>query len=189
MDLVKQKIPLLLPQFNKLYDSLRSADAWRFVSDNYASGTISTSVNSTVQVTVKLANTPLWRLEQWPGAVHLYLMLRFFGIAPQSVPTANAGMECMFIDNSGGTTPLGEFLSQTGGNGLPFALLNAPITDPSNTSVGVLSVALANVASSNGTYNYSFGFSAVYVVPARDGYQIYEHIAGYHHETIDDDNC
>lgn len=181
--------PILVPKFNSLYGSLRSTDGWRFISDNYASGSISTTVNTTVTGAVSLVNSPHFRLKQWPGAVQVYLMLRFFGIAPQTVPTANAGMECLFIDNSGNTTPIGEYLSQSGGNGNPFAILPLPITDTEATSVGTLSIALANVANSNATYKYSIGFSYVYVLPSVSGYEIQLKEGTSHYYETSADDC
>lgn len=166
--------PLLIPQFNTLYDRLRSSHAWKHVSDNYAKGTIATTVNTTITATVTLGETPLWRLQQWPGAVQLYLVLRFFGIAPQALPTTNAGMECLFYDLAGRITPLGEFMAATGGNVTHQVLLPVPVTDPSNTAVGTLSVTLPNTANSNATYNWSFGFSAAYLLPSEEGYKLYD---------------
>lgn len=172
--LVKPIEHVLVPKFNQLYDSLRSTQGWRYMADGLASGTISTTVNTTVTTPVNLSKSPNWRLEQWPGGVQVYLAVRFFGIAPQTIPTANAGIEVLFIDQFGNIAPLGEFLGATGGNSSYDTILPTPITDPGNTNVGTLSVSLANVATSNAVYNWSIGFSAVYLLPARYGYEMIE---------------
>lgn len=169
--LIKPLEQVLTPRYNQLYDTLRSTQGWKYVSDGLAHGTISTSVNGTVTTPVTLSNVPQWRLEQWPGAVQVYLAIRFFGIVPQSIPTANAGMEILYIDQSGITAPLGEFLAATGGNSSYDTIIPNPVTDPGNTGVGTLSISLANVANSNATYYWSIGFSAIYLLPARYGYE------------------
>lgn len=172
--MVKDVPGILVPRFNTLYDSAGSTQGWRYMADAFVHGSIATSVNSTVTTPVQLANSPNWKLQQWPGAVQLFLVVRFFGIVPGTVPTANAGMECLFIDNFGNTIPLGEVLSQTGGNLGQDVILPTALTDPGNPTLGTLSVTLANVASANSTYLWSMGFSAGYMLPSRYGYEVLE---------------
>ena len=74
----------LVPKLNTLYDTLRTPNAWRYMADAAAKGTIATAVNSTVSVPVTLLKQPLIRLSQWPNAVSAHLVVRFFGIAPQN---------------------------------------------------------------------------------------------------------
>ena len=165
---------LLVPTFNELYDSLRTTKAWRYLSDNYASGTIATTAGSAVLTAVSLGTTAKqYRLSQWPDGIQVYLAIRFFGIAPQVVPATVGNIECLFIDNSGNTTPLGEFMSNSGGNLHPTAIIPKSITDPGETSVGKLSVQLSS-SSSTATYNWSFGFSYVYLLPAEKGFKIHD---------------
>ncbi len=173
---------ILVPRFNTLYDSIRSTQGWRYMADASAFGAITTAAGASTSVPVNLTNNPNWKLEQWPGAVQVYLAIRFFGIAPQAVPTANGGMECIFTDQFGNVAPLGEYLSQSGGNSNYDVILPTSITDPGNQTVGTLTVNQANVASSGGTFNWSIGFCAVYMLPSRYGYEIIEDVE---YEQID----
>jgi hypothetical protein len=170
--MVREAEKVLIPRYNELYDTLRTRGGWKYMADGLATGTITTTPGATAQASVTLAKTPNWRLEQWPGAVQVYLCIRFFGIVPQTVPTANAGLEVLFYDQGGNIAPLGEYLAQAGGNASFDTILPTPITDPGKGDIGTITVALSNVASSGGTYNWSIGFSAAYLLPARYGYEI-----------------
>lgn len=172
--MIKAIDQVLVPRFNTLYDSLRTTQGWRYMADGLARGTITTVAGQPVQVPVTLDHDPKWRLEMWPGAVQVFLAIRFFGIVPQALPTVNAGMECIFIDQFGNYAPLGEVLCQSGGNSNYDVILPTPITDPSNQAVGSLVVTQSNIANSNGTHNWSIGFSALYMLPSRYGYEILE---------------
>lgn len=176
---------VLVPRYNQLYDSLRSTQGWRYMADAMAKGTITTTPGATALADVTLASNPQFRLEQWPGAVQVFLAIRFFGIVPAAVPTANGGMEVIYIDKSGNQAPLGEYLSQAGGNSNYDVIMPMAITDPGTTALGTLSVTQANVASSGGTFQWSIGFSAIYMLPARYGYEMiedesYESLDGHH---------
>lgn len=170
--MIKPLEKIITPRYNTLYDSLGSTQGWKYMADGLARGTITTTVNATVTVPVTLSAIPNWKLTQWPGAVQMYLAIRFFGIVPTALPTANAGMEVLFIDQFGNLAPLGELLSQAGGNSNYDTILPSPITDPGSTQVGTLSIGLVNVPSSSGTYLWSIGFSALYLLPARYGYEV-----------------
>jgi hypothetical protein len=179
---------VLVPKFNTLYDSLRSTQGWKYMADAMAKGTITTTPGATASAQVTLATDPKFRLEQWPGGVQVYLAIRFFGIVPQAVPTANGGMEVVYIDGGGNQAPLGEYLSQSGGNSNYDVILPNAITDPGTTSLGTLTVTQANVASSGGTFQWSIGYSALYLLPARYGYEImedeeYEALDGHHNHN------
>jgi len=170
--LIKQPENVLVPRFNTYYDTTRTKDGWRFLADNSAQGSITTVVNSTVSVLVELLNNPVYRLDQWPGAVQLYLAIRTFGIVPSAVPTANGGMRVTFVDQFGNRLPLLSMLSQTAQNIVVRSILPTPITDVGNVTVGTLEVQLSNVATSDGTYLWNIGFSAVYLLPSRYGYEM-----------------
>jgi hypothetical protein len=138
-----------------------------------ASGTITSVVNQTVAVPVTLSADPHWRLEQWPGAVQVYLAIRFFGIVPQAAPTTVTGISVTFQDQGGNSAPLGEFVNSVGGNNYNgLTIMPSPITDPGQLQVGSLAVTLPNIATSTATYHWSIGFSAVYLLPARYGYEV-----------------
>lgn len=176
----------LVPKFNTLYDTLRTPNAWRYMADAFAHGTISTTVNATVTANVTLQKIPLIRLSEWPNAISAHLVVRFFGIAPQAVPTTQAGMECIFYDNAGNGIPLGELLSQSGGNSVYDHIIPTPFTDsqssgspvglepagPEGPTVGILQVTLPNVATSNGTYFFSMSFSIAYLLASKYAYEL-----------------
>lgn len=176
----------LVPKLNRFYDTLRTPDAWRYMADCFAHGTISTTVNATVSANVTLQKIPLIRLSQWPNAVSAHLVVRFFGIVPQGLPTTQAGMECIFYDNAGNAVPLGELLSQSGGNSVYDHVLPTPFTDTQSSgspvglepagaegpTVGILQVTLPNVATSNGTYFFSMSFSIAYLLPSLHAYEL-----------------
>lgn len=181
----------LVPRLNILYDTLRTPNAWRYMADAFAHGSISTTVNQTVAAPVTLQKQPLLRLSEWPNAISAHLVIRFFGIVPQAIPTSQAGMEVLFTDNAGNTIPLGEFLSQSGGNSVYDHVMTNPLTDTFGSSspqlepagaegptVGVLTVQLPNVATSNGTYFFSMSFSIAYLLPSVEGYTFTEDRAG-----------
>lgn len=180
----------LVPKLNILYDTLRTPNAWRYMADAFAHGTIATTVNATVTANVTLQKTPLIRLSQWPNAVSAHLVVRFFGIVPQGLPTTNAGMECIFFDNAGNGIPLGELLSQSGGNSVYDHVLPTPFTDSQSSgspslepagaegpTVGTLQVTLPNVATSNGTYFFSMSFSIAYLLPSSHAYELRSDVA------------
>lgn len=181
----------LVPKLNTLYDTLRTPNAWRYMADAFAHGTIATTVNSTVSANVTLQKTPLIRLSQWPNAVSAHLVVRFFGIVPQGLPTTQAGMECIFYDNAGNGVPLGELLSQAGGNSVYDHVLPTPFTDSQSSgspvgqepagaegpTVGTLQVTLPNVATSNGTYFFSMSFSIAYLLPSSYAYELRSDVA------------
>ena len=189
---VFRKERYLVPKLNTLTDTLRTPNAWRYMADAFAHGTIVTTVNATVTANVTLQKTPLIRLSQWPNAISAHLVVRFFGIVPQGLPTTNAGMECIFTDNAGNSIPLGELLSQSGGNSVYDHVMPTPFTDSQSSgspvglepagaegpTVGVLSVQLPNVATSNGTYFFSMSFSIAYLLPSVEGYTFTEDKAG-----------
>lgn len=175
----------LFPKLNILYDTLRTPNGWRYMADAAARGTITTVVNATATTPVVLIKQPLIRVNQWPNAVQVHLVVRFFGIAPQVVPTANAGLEAIFYDNFGNIVPLGEFLSQTSFGSVYDHILPTPVTDSLSSGspqlepagnegpiVGQLSVFNSNLASSSGTFNWSMSFSLAYLLPSAAAYEL-----------------
>lgn len=172
---MKQRAPILLPRLNLLYGTGRSEGDWRYFVDNYALGTLTTSANATVTTAIKLTNPPNWRLEQWPEAVHLYLCIRKFSLAAQSAITTVGAVDCQFNDQFGNIIPLGDFVSSANINEDINVIIPTPITDPGNTAVGNLLVALNGTTPTTSVYNYQMGFSAVYLLPSLEGYNV-EHI-------------
>jgi len=162
----------LVPRYNKLYDSVRSEQAWRYCADGMAHGTILPVAGTATLTNVVLLNDPVWRLARWPGGVHLYLVVRQFGIAPQAAPATVGNMELVFFDVNGIPIPLGNFLSSQAGNVQYDSLEPVPLTDPDATLVGQLSILLQPGGASPVTYNWSMGFSAAYSLPSRHGYDL-----------------
>ena len=170
--MIKHRLPILVPQFNQLYDNLRSQQAWRYSSDNSAGGTITTIAGQTVSTNVVLRNAPNYRTSQWPGGIQVYLVIRFFSFAPQTATFATPGaLDISFTDKSGNLAPLGDFISNSAFNGGFDTLLSVPVTDPGEQNVGILNVAL-NAGATVGTYIWQMGFSYAYLVPALQGYKI-----------------
>jgi hypothetical protein len=173
----KQDVPLLVPKYNKLYDTFRTEEGWRFSADQYANGTVTTIAGSAVIVDVDLtlpANTqsPNWRLEQWPGGTQLYLVVRFFAMGPQTASIATAGeIDVVFQDDYGNNAPLGIAPNNNFYLFNMQSILPTPLTDSGVTGVGTLSFTL-NSGATVGTYSWQMAFSAAYMLPAIKGYTI-----------------
>jgi len=175
---LKQDIPVLVPNYNYLYDTLRSRDAWENSADGYANGTVTTVAGSLVTSPVVLtlpANTqsPNWRLQQWPGGTLLYLFIRSFSMGPQTATFATQGeIDVVFIDQFGNPAPLGVIPNNSFFNETPGVLLPSPITDSGQqTRLGNLSCTL-NAGATVGTYSWQMGFSCAYLLPALKGYNL-----------------
>lgn len=164
------KPPTTRPRFNKLYDSLRSEDAWEHLSDLFLNGTVTTVAGAAVSVNLSLAQSPHYRLGQWPRGVQLYMYVRSFGIAPQAAPATVGAIEVLLLDSGGVVAPLGDFVSNAGGNTSPRVLMPTPITDTDSQQIGSLQVAL-NAGATAGTLNWSLGLSLAYLLPSPQGYE------------------
>ncbi len=183
---VYRKEKHLVPRLNSLYDSLRTPQAWRYMADAAAKGTLTTVLASTVSSNVVLLTPPNLRMEQWPNGVQVHLVIRFFGIMPQNNPSVQAGMECIFFDNGGNAVPLGEFLSQSGGNSIYDHIMPTPITDtggsssasgaqPNGPQVGILQVTVpSNTSGATQVYSWSMSFSFAYLLPSIQAYDLRE---------------
>lgn len=170
---VKKSLPVLEPELNQLYGYGRSEGDWRYFIDNFATGTVTTIANTLVTKAVVLTNQPFWRLSQWPAAVHLYLCIRKFSMAPQSAITTVGAIDVQFQDSVGGfTIPLGDFVSSSNINEDITSIIPVPITDPGNVNVGNLLVTLAGTTPTVSIYNWQMAFSAVYLLPTLEGYEV-----------------
>jgi hypothetical protein len=173
----KQDIPLLVPKYNKLYDSFRTEEGWRFSADAYANGTVTTIAATTVTVDVDFtlpANTqsPNWRLEQWPGGTQLYLVIRFFSMGPQTANFATAGeIDIVFQDEYGNPAPMGIAPNNSFYTFNMQTIMPTPLTDSGNQEAGFLSFTL-NAGATVGTYSWQMAFAAAYMLPAIKGYTI-----------------
>lgn len=192
---LKQDFPVLVPNYNNLYDTLRSKQAWQVSADGYANGTVTTVAGTLVTSPVVLtlpANTqsPNWRLQQWPGGTLLYLVVRSFSMGPQTATFATQGeIDVVFVDQFGNPVPLGVVPNNNFVNTFPLALLPSPITDTGQQDeLGDISFTL-NAAATTGTYSWQIGFSCAYLLPALKGYNIERigdnvtHLDKPHHRT------
>lgn len=166
----KQRDKVLTPEFNRSYGSDKVEESWRYLVDNFATGTVLTVAGANVAKAVTLTNATNWLLVRWPGAVQLYLCIRKFSIAPQGAATLTGNVDCQFQDAvSGQTIPLGNVVT----NGQIIfdgaAQIPSPVTDPGNAAIGTLNF-LLSAGGTPLTYNWQLGVSAVYVIPCLEGY-------------------
>lgn len=167
----KENRPIVTPLYNELYDSLRTTRGWRYIADAFANGTITPTAGASKTAPITVTLPGILRLSQWPDGVQAYWCIHSFGIAPQTTPATPGALEVLYIDNSGYTAPLGDFLSQSGGNAGQDIIIPNPITDPDNTSIGLLSVQLQPGAASPVAYNWSMGLGIAYLAPNLKGYK------------------
>ena len=175
---MKQDIPVLIPNYNTLYGTLRTKNDWRFSADQYANGTVTTVAGSAVIVDVDMTlpgnnQGNYWHLDQWPGGTQLFLFVRSFSLGPQTANFATAGeIDVVYQDEQGNSAPLGTY-----GNNAFYpnqgigALMPGAITDSGQSGLGSLSFTL-NSGATVGTYSWQMGFSAAYLLPALKGYSI-----------------
>ena len=168
----KPIIPHKKPHYNILYGSLGTEGGWRYVIDNFAVGTVTTIAGQTVATKINLALVQNWRLDIWPGAVSMYLVLRRFSMALQTATLATLGaVDVQFVDSGGQVIPLGDFISNAGTVQDMAIVCPTPITDPSNLQAGTLNVALS-AGATVGTYNFQLGFAGAFLIPALRGYEL-----------------
>lgn len=173
----KQDIPILVPEYNTLYGPLRTKDGWRFSAAGYANGTVTTIAGSTVLSSVSLslpANTqsPNWRLEQWPGGVQLYLVIRMFSMGPQTASFITQGeIDVLYISRDGNTVPLGIIPNNGFTKYSDYTIIPGAWTDSGDqANLGNLSFTL-NSGATTGTYSWQIGLGAAYLLPAINAYK------------------
>lgn len=156
---------------------------WRYLIDNYANGTVTSVAASQVSTKISLGVTmPDIRVNNWPGAIQMYLCIVSFSLSPQTASFATLGtLDCYFQDSGGQFIPLGDFLNNQSINMGLTILLPTPIQDSGIQNVGELYVTL-NSGATVGTYNYQFGFSYAYLLPQENPYKLDQIIEeGNHH--------
>jgi hypothetical protein len=189
--MMKQDVPILVPNYNRLYDTYRTTQGWRYSADGYANGTVTTVAGSAVLVPVKLTlptntQSPNWRLEQWPGGTLLYLVVRAFFMGPQTATFATAGeIDVVFIDQFGNTAPLGVVPNNGFYTFSSDTIMPGPVTDTGQqSSLGNLSFTL-NTGATVGTYSWQMAFGVAYLLPALKGYDVKrigeDHHVEHHH--------
>lgn len=175
----KPRVHNLIPRYNTLYGTDRVEGSWRSLIDHRAFGTFTTAGSgAALRVAVTLVNDPQWRLEQWPGAVNLFLCIRQFSVGVNlTAPAVTLGsILCNFEDPAGKTVPLGMFISNTAFNQDDIdMLIPTPITDPNNKNVGTLIFQIAGAGITSTNYSYQMAFSGAYMIP--------QLVAGYEEEV------
>lgn len=173
--MIKEQQSILVPQYNELYDNLRTTRAWRYLADNWANGTFTTIAGTLVSTNINLQEKTNYRTSQWPGAVQVYLVIRSFSFAAQSAIATVGSLDCYLIDKAGHTIPLGAYVSNVSGMQSIDTIIAVPITDPSEINVGTLAVTLAGTTPTVSVYNYQFAFSVAYLLPEINGYRVQKH--------------
>lgn len=173
--MVKAKEHLIIPTMNRLYDSLLSPHGWKYCTDAYVTGQVTTVANTAVVVKAVLTKNSQWLTSKWPGGVQLYPVIHFFSVAPESVPTTVGNVSVVFTDNSGITVPLGVFVSSQAYSNGAVILIPSPITDPGATALGTLTFTLNGTTPTTAVYDWQIGVSAAYLLPAQKGYEIREY--------------
>lgn len=174
-ELVKKRFPglahmgppaPLVPRYNILYDTHRTRDAWRYISDDVVTINFTPTGNGTFAFpVVPTANGGLFkaRLSQYPGAIHMLLCIRSFSYA--SLAATSGAIEFRFQSVNGDVVPLGIWSAngQTGVQGIT-AVCPTPITDNGLASYGNLIFISSNYGTSAAS-SVQLGFSFVYVTP------------------------
>lgn len=187
--IMKDDIPILVPNYNKLYDSWRTTQGWRYGGDAYANSTVTTVAGTTVAVDVDLtlpANYQgnIWRLSQWPGGTQLFPFVRRFSLAPQTATFATVGeIDVVYVDEQGNPIAIGTFANNAAypNQGIDV-LMPGPIIDSGQQAMGTLLFTL-NTGATVGTYSWQLTFSAAYLLPAIKGYHVERigHVEPHHH--------
>lgn len=166
----------LVPRYTRLYDTLRSREAWRYTADVRIPGTITPVTATDTANAVTLPNNLGFitnRLSQFPGGIALFLVVRHFSCAPVAV-TATGECSWYFEDIYQNLVPLTDIPASAAGSGqsLP-AVCPSPLTDSGLTTLGKIHV-VGNTIASAAAYFYQLGFSFAYQLPepALNGYDI-----------------
>lgn len=171
------------PRYNKLYGSNGVEGAWRYIIDFQVNGSTFLSSSAQTNIPIKLTSAPNWKLQQWPGAVQLFLCIRMVSIAGETFPATITNFGLFFTDAVGGNTiPLGEINTTNGTTSFFDLLIPTPITDPSNLNLGTLYTSVAgNIGT---TYDWQMAFSGAYLLPELNPYdnQIVEE--EHHHHGL-----
>lgn len=185
----KQREKVLKPTYNVLYGNTSVEGAWRYeILATVTGNTGTTSANATITKSITLSAPLGARLVQWPGAIHGYLVLRYFSLAPQAAITTVGSINVTFLDAIGGyTVPLGNMVSSGSMQQDRDVIIPTPITDPNITTLGSLLVNLVGAAPTTSDYNFQLGFSVAYLLPSLHGYdqesihEVLGNVASTHH--------
>lgn len=157
-------------RYNRLYDTLRTEQAWRYMADVSFYSTFTTSVGS-VQIPITLSQPLNLRIKQWPGSTQAFLVLRTFSCAPQAASLTTLGaIDIQFQASGGYSVPLGDFGSFGNINVNYQTIIPQPLTDSGMTNLGTLIVALSTGAST-ATYYFQMGFSMAYLLPTMEPWE------------------
>jgi hypothetical protein len=175
LKMLKTKQHVMVPNLNRLYDSLRTPHAWRYACDAIATGNVTTSAGASVNSTVKLTFNKQWDANKWPFSPQLYLVFTYFSVAPRLIGTTAGNITVQYVDPSGYTANLGVFLSTTAFSNGNTLVIPTPITDmgvPNQQyTIGTL-VFTTSSGTTTETYDWQLNVSTAYLLPANKGYDI-----------------
>jgi hypothetical protein len=180
LKMVKKKEHFVVPNYNVLYDSLGTTEAWENSGDAYASGSITTVANGNAVSPVNISGKMVvpFKTNMWPGAVQVYVCIRSFAVAPRALPTNLGSVAFYYLDSTGISVPLGIGMSNTAFSSTPSVLIPSPLTDmPSNGVIGNIQATLTGTTPDTGTLDWQIGISFAYLLPAKKGYEVesFEH--------------
>lgn len=168
---------VLVPRFNKLYSTLRENDSLAYVADGWSTGGFNLPVAASGGVVINLTinkNTP-FRPGQWPGGTQVYVAILSFFLVSDSSDTG--GVQCVINDPSGAGIVVGVgSLSGGGIASYPRIMCPNPVTDMLNNSDQTFSFGTLTATGLGNSIalacNYGITWSYVYLLPAREGYEV-----------------
>lgn len=169
-------------RFGRLYDSLRTRDAWRYIIDLAADGTITPSTAAPVvaAITVPTTQLPAQALDQYPGAGACFAVVTMFSYAVTAAGMAGA-LVWYWLDQAGKLIPLiaangGELSHEVG----PTAVSKYRYVDPSGSQLELGSIYVKMVSGATPVLcAWQIGFSLAYLLPEEHPYDTqrqWEHI-------------
>lgn len=180
---VRPAIPgAVTPRFSKLYGPLRSeGDAWRFVNAGIATGTWTPATSTQLlPVTLTQSNATPNKLYQWAGAISVYWVIQFFSFAPVAA-TMTGNQAISFLGTaSNNAVPLGVWQGKDTALYASTIIVDAPVTDPTTTTVGQLQVVGSTIATA-AVCTWQMGIGLAYLLPD-PLFGLYQNDAGLTHE-------
>lgn len=154
------------PRYGVFYDKLGTTQAWRNLVQYVVNGTILPSTTAAVNVAVTLpAGFEALRLNQYPGATLAFLVIRSFSYSA-TAGSATGALTFIYYDTSGNPVPLGVYSAGNPYDGImDVAIMSpTPVSDPTNPTLGQLSVSMTN-GGTPVTLAWQMGFSVAYLLP------------------------
>lgn len=168
------KMPLVVPNLNRLYNTLRTADGLEYFGDIWFFGSSTLTNGTDNNILVAPTQPPDIRLKRWPMGTQAYLLIRHFSVQCSAAAAPTGSLQCVFFDSGGAQVPLGDFPAANGGVNRVMAICPTPITDPNPANLGTLDLHWFGGTAGAG-FTYSLGFGLIYLLPAKEGFKI-EHV-------------